>query len=40
MGGAGADIFHLEPLPKKKTSGAGVQGKWLGSTTLVIRTCI
>ena len=33
MGGAGADIFYLEPEPKK-ISGAGAEAKCVGSATL------
>ena len=33
MGGAGADIFYLEPEPKK-ISGAGAEENWLGSASL------
>ena len=33
MGGAGADIFYLEPEPKK-ISGAGAEENWLGSAAL------
>ena len=35
MGGAGADIFNLEPEPKKKISRAGAEEKWLGSALLL-----
>ena len=33
-GGAGVEIFYLEPEPKKQISGAGAEAKWLGSATL------
>ena len=37
MGGAGAEIFYLEPEPKKKISGAGAEEKWFGSATHFIK---
>ena len=33
-GGAGVEIFYLEPEPKKQISRAGAEAKWLGSATL------
>ena len=34
MGGAGAEIFYLEPEPKKKNIWRQSQGKWFGSATV------
>ena len=36
-GGAGAEIFYLEPEPKNKISGAEAEEKWLGSATLLVK---
>ena len=36
-GGAGAEIFYLEPEPKNKISGAEAEEKWLGSATLLVQ---
>ena len=33
-GGAGVEIFYLEPEPKKQISGAGAEEKGFGSATL------
>ena len=39
IGGArtGAKIFHLDPEPKKKISGAGAEEKLFGFATLIQR---